>query len=148
MTSYDYAESELQRAHMFDEEGDFYGGMTGTSVMELMNVFREQGHSGMSAGITLDIFYRLARYKPLTPLTGEDDEWKHVGDDLYQNKRYSSVFKTGKNGRAYNSNAKVFSDDGGKTWWTSKESRVYIDFPYTVPDKPEYVILADDKDEQ
>jgi hypothetical protein len=81
-------------------------------------------------------------FKPLTPLTGEDDEWNEVRTGVFQNKIYSAVFKDGKDGQAYNVEGKIFSDDEGKTWFTNRNSRVYIDFPYIVPDKPEKVILV------
>jgi len=76
--------------------------------------------------------------KPLTPLTGEDDEWNDIGDGgSLQNKRYSAVFKN-KDGTAYNIEGKVFTDDG-EVWYRCKDSRVNVTFPYVVPDKPEYV---------
>jgi hypothetical protein len=84
-------------------------------------------------------------YKPLGPLTGEDDEWQKIDNNLFQNKRYSAVFKKGKDGKAYNVEARVFSDDGGKTWFGNKNSWEYIDFPYTVPNEPEKVILNKEK---
>ena len=56
------------------------------------------GHSGMSIGFTKQILNRLIDHKPLTPLTGVDDEWGETMDRqddyiCYQNKRCSSVFK-------------------------------------------------------
>lgn len=33
----------------------------------------------------------------------------------------------------------------GEIWYTSKESRVNITFPYVVPDKPEYVYKNKEK---
>jgi hypothetical protein len=79
-------------------------------------------------------------YEPLGPLTGEDWEWTELdyGDDMkYQNKRCGHVFK-GADGRAYDSEGKIFYDwytnDAGeryKSHFTSKDSRVYIEFPYT-----------------
>ena len=49
----------------------------------------------------------MLQFKPLTPLTGEDDEWcdqseMSGGEPLWQNKRYSAVFKDGT--RAYDVN--------------------------------------------
>jgi len=58
-------------------------------------------------------------YEALTPLTGADDEWLEVqegvsDDDMkYQNKRCYSVFK-GTDGRAYDSNAKVYYAKGNR----------------------------------
>ena len=36
---------------------------------------------------------RLIAGKPITPLTGSDDEFTEVADGVFQNKRCSSVFK-------------------------------------------------------
>ena len=77
-------------------------------------------------------------FKPLSPLTGEDDEWmEDAFNGGFQNKRYPAVFKD-KDGIAYNIEGKVFTDDG-ETWYTCRDSRVNVTFPYVVPDKPEYV---------
>jgi hypothetical protein len=35
----------------------------------------------------------------------------------------------------------VFSDDDGKTWWTSRDSSIPIKFPYMVPVEPEKVYV-------
>ena len=69
----------------------------------------------------------------------EDDEWHETEPGHYQNNRYSAVFKD-KDGIAYDIHGKVFTDDG-ENWYSNNESRVNITFPYTVPDKPEYVYL-------
>lgn len=104
-------------------------------------MFSEQGHSGFSASYAINILEKLLRFEPITPLTGNDDEWTELDydkDTKYQNKRYSRVFKDA-DGKAYDSEGKIFSDNGGKSWYQSKDSRVYIDFPY-VP-KTEKVIV-------
>lgn len=111
-------------------------------ILEIVDVFDKQGHSGFSASYALGILKRLLDFKPLKPLTGEPDEWIEVGDGVFQNKRYSAVFKDGAGGKAYWIEGKIFSDDGGKTWFTNRDSRVYIEFPFHVPDKSEYVILS------
>lgn len=98
------------------------------NVLELLEVFSKQGHSGMSAPYVIQLFEKLAMLEPLCPLTGEDDEWEEVDDGLYQNKRCSHVFKN--NSRTYDINGKVFIDPSG-VGWTSSESRVDVTFPYT-----------------
>lgn len=67
-------------------------------ILELVQTFATQNHSGSTAPYVMDIFTLLASFKPLTPLTGEDDEWVDVsietnGTPLWQNKRASYVFK-------------------------------------------------------
>ncbi len=102
-----HAETELRRAGLFDVGSD-YDGMLGESVMKLIRTFAAEGHSGYSAGATLDLFGRLARFKTLTPITSDPAEWQDVthyggtgSKPLWQNLRQSSSF----------------SDDGGKTYW-------------------------------
>ena len=91
MTLTEHAKMELEVAGLFDKDSD-YGGMTGEAVMELIEVFGEQGHSGMSASLTRNIFNKLADYKPLTPIQGTDDEWGTEASDT-QNKRLFSLSK-------------------------------------------------------
>jgi hypothetical protein len=65
-------------------------------------------------------------------LTGEDDEWRlceYSDRETYQNKRFSRVFKEGKDGQAYDMQGKVFVEPNGASY-TSRDSRVYIEFPY------------------
>ena len=111
------------------------------NLFELIEVFAEQGHSGFSAGYCINAFNKLARFEPLTPLTGEDWEWIEVGTRIWQNIRCGHVFKEGSGGRAYDINGKVFVTPDGNTY-TSKDSRVYIDFPYTP--KTEYIDKKED----
>ena len=49
------------------------------------------------------------------------------------------------NGVAYNTEGKIFSDDG-EVWYTNRDSRIPITFPYIVPDEPVRVILGKDND--
>ena len=92
-----YARDELERAGYFKNESD-YVGMLGKAVMDMMALFASEDHSGMSAGMTISIFTRLANFQPLTPLTGAEDEWsvceeREDGRVDWQNKRCSSVFR-------------------------------------------------------
>ena len=132
----DYAKDELKRIGMIDS-GEAYNDWATKAILDLIELFASQGHSGFTAPYVVNAFSRLAMFKPLSPLTGEDDEWNEVEDGLFQNKRYSAVFKD-KDGTAYNCEGKVFTDDG-EVWYTSRDSRVNVTFPYVVPDKPEFV---------
>lgn len=97
-------------------------------VYHLLDVFASQHHSGSSAPFCINYFNKLGMFKPLTPLTGNDDEWTEVSESLYQNKRYSSIFKT-KN-EVYDINGIVFEDQNGIRF-TSSKCRVPVTFPYT-----------------
>ena len=157
MSLVQYAESELDRIGMTDD-GDM-NGMMRKHLIHMVHEFAEEGHSGFSANYALQCLHKLLKFKPLSPLTGEDDEWHEVsersGYPHFQNKRCSSVFKDGKNGEAYDIDGKVFwewvrDEDGNpyKSYYTCYESRVPVTFPYTVPDEPIYEWRYSDADPQ
>ena len=165
-----FARKELELAGWFDQDG-FYEDEIGRSVIELIKVFADQRHSGMSAGICTSLFEKLARFEPLTPLTGEDDEWNDITNHYFVAKvlskgepdspepdeivdlvnRYTGpVAKKYQNRRC----SRVFKDETGTYDSQGKlfrlkdgglvqrrESRVYITFPYTP--KTEIVDIED-----
>ena len=106
------------------------------SVFELLEVFGKQGHSGSSAPYCIRMFEKMASFEPICPLTGNDEEWNEVGEGVFQNNRCSHVFKEGKDGKAYDIEGRIFKEANGSCY-TNKDSRVFIDFPYTP--KREYV---------
>lgn len=148
MNSIEIAQKELEAAGFFDADSDYEGAL-GDAVMTLIKTFNEQQHSGFSAMIVINLFDRLAKHKPLTPLTGEDWEWKKMtlgtdedGDNqAYINIRCPFIIKDS-DGMAYNTEGKIFSDDG-VVWYTNKNSRIPITFPYSVPNEPVRVILGE-----
>jgi len=126
----EHAKMELEIAGLFDKKGDFYEGATGKSVMELIELFSKQGHSGMSAPMVASLFHKLANYEPLQPITGRDEEWSDVsnlgdGKPWYQNKRCSALFKDGKDGKPYYIDAIIKRDQNGTCWngmaWLNEE---------------------------
>ncbi len=129
MSLIDHAKLELQMAGLFDEDSD-YNGSIGEAVMELIEVFSKQGHSGMSAPYVANLFKRLANFEPLLGITGKDEEWGDVmsigdSESWYQNKRCSAIFKDGKDGKPYYIDAIVKRDQNGLCWsgmaWLSEE---------------------------
>ena len=142
----DYAKEELKRIGMIDS-GEPYNDIVTKAILDLIELFASQGHSGFTAPYTVNVFKRPAMFKPLTPLTGEDNEWNEIEPGLYQNKRYSAVFKE-KDGKAYNVEGKIFTDNDGEVWYTSKDSHIEINFPYIVPNEPEKVYLNKTKSEE
>lgn len=145
-----FAENELNRLLSEDDEMQKE---INKSILDVLNLMATQGHSGFSLSYTLSLLDRLLSYKPITALTGEEDEWEDItelndGESLQQNKRYYSIFRSNNdNSTAYNVNGKVFSDDGGESWYSSSNSSIPIIFPYVVPDEPEYVIVQKNGDE-
>lgn len=96
-------------------------------ALGLVRMFAKQGHSGFSAAYMLGLITKLMDYKPLTPLTGEDDEWHEVEPGTWQNKRCSRVFKD--TSGAYDIEGIVWEDSDGFTF-TNFASRVPVSFPY------------------
>lgn len=96
-----HAERELRLAGFYDKDA-MYGEMLPEAIMEIVKVFEDQGHSGMSASITRQTLNRLLDFKPLTPLTDAPDEWVEVGTSVWQNIRSGDCF----------------SSDGGKTHYS------------------------------
>lgn len=106
MSLLEHAKRELKLAgydisnkgcEMHDDEGSFKGYVNSCArnAYELIETLSKAGHSGMSIGITLDIFNKLAKWKTLTPLTNNPDEWGKLEgceDGDWQSKRNPSCF--------------------------------------------------------
>lgn len=145
-SSVEYAKSELAR---ITKDGDGMQDTINKNIIDIVELFASQGHSGFSAGYAMSILERLLRFKPITPLTGEDDEWNDVSDEMgrkcFQNKRCSSVFKTtdaqGNFLEVHDIDGVAVSDNGGITWFTSNRFRKNVTFPYEPPTHPEKIYI-------
>lgn len=146
-----HAKEEFRAAGWVDENGKFNDDMQEAicdHLIKLLQVFSDEGHSGSTAPYTINLFSRLAKFEPIAPLTGEDWEWSDTGHN-YQNRRASHVFKD-YDGNCYDINGKVFwewsgtKQDPHKSYYTNRESRVPVTFPYVVPKEPEYVYRYSD----
>lgn len=112
-------------------------------ALEVLDLIASQGHSGFTHGYLVSLLVPLLKGKPATPLTGKEWEWEN-SYGLAQNKRCPGVFKES-DGSAYFIHGRSFSDNGGKTYWTSRESRKTIAFPCDNKQlETEYVILKRD----
>lgn len=151
----DYAKHEIEILNKLAKKGNDpmseYALATHKDVLELVEVFSKQGHSGMSSSMVLDMFTRVVRYMPLSPLTGEEDEWgTNAGSD--QNNRDYAVFKRD-DGTSFDLDLDpIYTDDDGKSWFTKgggdhKDSTV--EFPYMPgnKDRPEVYLEKDNGDE-
>ena len=100
----EHAKSEMRRAGLYGADA-YCGGMIPAAVERMVEVFAAEGHSGMSAGLTLAVFDKVARFQALTPISSAPSEWRDVseysGEPMWQNLRQSTAF----------------SKDGGKTWY-------------------------------
>lgn len=149
-----HAMNEFQYAGWVDENGVWEDDMQQSlceNIMKMLDVFCEEGHSGSSAPYAINLFKRLASWEIIGPLTGADEEWNEVDDGVFQNKRCTAVFKQADrfDGKPYWLNGKVFwewcsipdIDDGKpfKSYFTSGDSFVPIELPWTQPEKSEYI---------
>ena len=141
-----HAERELKLIGYDDK--DEYDKMAKDAILELIETFAKQGHSGFSANYVSNIFHKLANYEVLSPLTGNDDEWNDVsdisGEMLFQNNRDSRVFKDEKG--AFFLDAIVWQEtiNDDVNHFTDKDSNRYIkSFPFTP--KTFYVKVDKDK---
>ena len=147
----DFAEQELGLlGYDLQEQEDGPNKWIVENVLQLLEVLSKQGRSGSSAPYCVDIFSKLARFEPLSPLTGEGWEWIDVGDGYFQNVRCSHVFKNNDsfNGQPYDIHGRIFIEPDGVSY-TSRDSCVPITFPYTPKSEHIYVddegnILGDD----
>jgi hypothetical protein len=127
MSLVEYARAELERANVEED--------VRPSLLAAVEAFAEYGHSGGSAAVCIQILHDLLQFKPLTPLTGEDDEWMDVaeygakGGVLWQNKRRSTVFKDAEG--AYDIDVIKHYPNGETTSGCPDEGWPRITFPYT-----------------
>ena len=137
----EYAKSELKIIGMLDSEDEMNKAMC-DHLLHMCEEFAKEGHSGFSANYAINCLQKLLRWEPLSPLTGEDWEWNHVADNLWQNKRCSSVFKD-ETGKAHDIDGKVFwewntsFEDGKpyKSYYTNGGCHTPVTFPYSPPEK-------------
>jgi hypothetical protein len=62
-------------------------------LISIMQDFFSEWDSGGAVQIVAPILYKCLLAMPLSPLTGEPDEWMEVGPRVFQNRRCPTVFK-------------------------------------------------------
>lgn len=142
-----YAEREFDILSKIEKEtgNEFLVTPFKEEILAIFNKFMGSGQSGGSAPYyaqaVAEAIKDLCLQVPLSPLTGEDDEWYDVSDIMgegkeFQNNRLSSVFK--RDGNSLYLDAVIFSDDGfyftGSANYSGGkiQSRQYIkSFPFT-----------------
>lgn len=127
-----HAESELMLAFPPDDAGSELPGWNDAmrqQCLEVLLVFAIQGNSGMSAAMAIPTIKRLMEQEPLTPITGEDDQWNdmcEIPGEGYQHRRCSHVFKDGKENQPYTIDGYVFIED-----WTDPETQKVHEVAFT-----------------
>ena len=106
----EHAEREMRLAGLYGKDSD-YGGLIPKAVMALVTAHADQGHSGGSHQIVMEIFNLVANYKTLTPVTDDPAEWiggrGSPGESMFQSNRDPSLFST----------------DGGKTYYSVDDEK-------------------------
>jgi len=128
-----WVENEIKLSGLSDKDSD-YGGMMGRHLLKMAKEFDKEGHSGMSASWSVNLLNNLLRWKPITPLTGKDDEWEKASASTLQNKRCSSVFKDISTGECKDIDGIYFKAKNGCTFSSGAGKKVIL-FPY-FPGKP------------
>ena len=101
---YQHALCELKRAGV---DKDIYGEMLPNAVLEIVEMFAKQGHSGMSAAYSLQLLTKLLQFENLTPIGNTPDEWMEVSEEMMGRK---GVWQCRRN-------PALFSEDAGKTYY-------------------------------
>lgn len=102
-----YAQHELdlilEEAKKDEDEEDIHmQQIFNEGILKVVKAFSDCGHSGFSASLAIHYLDRLLKFRPLIPLTLEDNEWHEIGSNhiegkevkVYQNDRASNVFKS------------------------------------------------------
>ena len=99
----DHARNELELCGQFQEDPAF-----ATSILAAVAAFNSYpGHSGGSAEAGIEMLSELLRFKNLSPLTNNPDEWIKHTPEMWDGKHH--VWQNRRNGEA-------FSTDGGATY--------------------------------
>jgi len=148
-----HAKKEFELAGWSNSKGEFECSVQKLmceQVLELLEVFGTHGHSGSSYGYAINLFEKLAKFKLITPLTGDDCEWHDVGEGALQNIRLSTVFKD-ESGKPYDIDGRVYwewykNEEGEvyKSHFSKGGDRFYIEFPYEQKKAVEVFCPTDD----
>lgn len=148
MGSWAEKEIEILKAGNKDEECGFdYVGSCCDSALKAFRSLMDDGHSGMSIGITTGILNKLIEGKPLTPIEDTEDIWNETGGygdeekgiKHYQCKRMSVLFKdVYPDGRVeyhdVNRTKCVYIDNPDISWHSGDTSRLINElYPITMP---------------
>jgi hypothetical protein len=104
----DHARRELELCGQYKEDPLF-----AQSLVAAVAAFASYpGHSGSSAEIGIEMLSDLLRFKALSPLTNNPDEWFRHTPEMWDGKEH--VWQSKRNGA-------MFSHDGGLTYYDVNE---------------------------
>jgi hypothetical protein len=129
-----------ETAIYFDHSNDDYDGELKQGILDIVEHFASQGHSGFSEAFAKEMLMTLLDYLPLTPLRGTEDEWSPIDVNDYtdedQNIRCSRVFRDRKTGVCFDIEGymELRTNLDGSTFMAY--ARRDIEFPY----KPQHIM--------
>jgi hypothetical protein len=134
----DFAKQEFKQIKRSDTEDNEMQDLIEGNILELLEVFSKQGHSGSSAPYVVKMFSKLAMFEPISPIEDLEEEWSDVDGDSYQNKRCSALFKEKETGKCYYLDAIIWREENDSGWNGSAldksgkkiTSRQYVNFPF------------------
>jgi hypothetical protein len=107
MSLVEHAKRELELSGQTAEDPAY-----AASIVAAVAAFASYGHSGGSALVAIEQLYTLLRYRTLSPITTDPDEWidrsEVSSSPLWQNRRDSAAMST----------------DAGQTWYFVDDRRL------------------------
>lgn len=91
-----YAENEFRICGWLNSDGTYCDKETEkmcTNIIEILKTIETQQNSEFSYGVMINVLTRLLNYKPLSHLSGNNNEWYKYSKNIYKNKRYDDVIK-------------------------------------------------------
>lgn len=87
------------------------------SALKALSALAEDGHSGMSIGLTMSVLNRLVAWKPLTPIT--EDDFVEDESDIHANPEWlkEQHLKSSIHARRYHSLVRNEHEDGSITYY-------------------------------
>ena len=73
-----YAENEFRLCEWLNSDGTYRDKETEkmcTNIIEILKTIETQQNSEFNYGVMIDVLTRLLNYKPISPLTGNNNEW-------------------------------------------------------------------------
>ena len=128
MNLHEHAVNELSLIDDGSEEQQWVN----KSIINIVDAFADQGHSGFSAKYSLNLLSRLLNFYPINPITDSEDEWGKwhgpEGKKSRQAKRYSALFQD-EDGSVYDINriSKRYEGHMDSSWYGPS---YYVKLPY------------------
>lgn len=85
-----------------------YSDAIANSVLELLELFAKQSHSGFSASATISLFLKLVKWENLTPLTDNPQEWRDTVELGWQSEDSPGRYQSLRNSACFSDDLKTY----------------------------------------